>query len=396
MNAYKHVKEVKMEQTFKSRTFMIEDRTKYNSLDDILSIFTNEEEIELLAGIVHDKDINEKTNQLVSEHVHVVVRYNNPHTLSGVVKQSGLKPERITIWRGNYKNALNYLIHATSDAQKKYQYDISEVKANFDYPEFVKKSVEEIRTKKKFRSSEFAGLLEKFGEDLITEEEMIEQLPAYIYAKHAREIAVIKQYKLEKKYKVFQENLKNGTAKVKVLWFDGPTGTGKTRLAKEIAENQGKPYFVSGSQRDPLFGYEGQEAIILDDIREESFPFLELLKLLDPYNTTAIGSRYKDKYVCADLIIITCPFTPLGFYHAIKKKQELNNGDFYEQLGRRITVARTFETDEILSYFWNGSRLELNDNYNEKNQYAIKNQQHDSTEALEIYQKFIGGKSNED
>ena len=85
--------------------------------------------------------------------------------------------------------------------------------------------------------------------------------------------------------------------------------------------------------------YEGQAAIILDDLRPETFPYDDLLKMLDPFGEApAAPSRYFDKLLTADIFIITSPYNPRQFYDKIFTTFE--DTDSFGQLARRITITQ--------------------------------------------------------
>lgn len=64
-----------------------------------------------------------------------------------------------------------------------------------------------------------------------------------------------------------------------VYWLWGPTGSGKTRYA---VEQCGEKYWISHDEKW-FDGYDGQEYVILDDVRAGSYMFNWLLRLLDRY-----------------------------------------------------------------------------------------------------------------
>lgn len=69
-----------------------------------------------------------------------------------------------------------------------------------------------------------------------------------------------------------------------VLWFYGPTGTGKTRRAVEIGEEFGG-YWMSGQNLQWFDGYQTLETpvAIIDDFRKDFCTFHYLLRLFDRY-----------------------------------------------------------------------------------------------------------------
>lgn len=122
---------------------------------------------------------------------------------------------------------------------------------------------------------------------------------------------------------------------VEVLWFYGPTGSGKTYTAYKVVEERKmeENLWVSSDSLQWFDGYGGQEAVILDDIRRDDVKFNFFLRLLDGYR---IRVPIKGGFVqwSPKLIIITCPMMPDDFCPCTENKQ---------QLLRRITTVRKFE-----------------------------------------------------
>jgi len=118
--------------------------------------------------------------------------------------------------------------------------------------------------------------------------------------------------------------------KMEVLWYYGPTGTGKSWSAMNLA---GEDVYrkAPGKWWD---GYEGQHTVVLDEFRGDWFPFYHLLLLLDEYPLTVEvkgGSRKFNSH----RIIITCPTRWDELFRG-QTEEKLN------QLERRITETRFF------------------------------------------------------
>jgi len=102
-----------------------------------------------------------------------------------------------------------------------------------------------------------------------------------------------------------------------ICWFWGPTGTGKTRCAWELAggllERRGyaeDDIWTNSNDLSWFDGYDGQGCAIIDDFRNKhvkSFAFF--LKLLDRY---ALVVPFKGGFVNwgPSIILITCPYNP--------------------------------------------------------------------------------------
>lgn len=128
---------------------------------------------------------------------------------------------------------------------------------------------------------------------------------------------------------------------VTVIWIYGAAGTGKTSLARHYAAQSGQPYYMSGSSRDIFQSYTGEHTIILDELRPKTIEYQDLLRILDPFSIhggVMAPSRYADKVLAADTIIITTPFSPLEFYQ-LQFPDICNQTDSFAQLARRISLT---------------------------------------------------------
>lgn len=116
---------------------------------------------------------------------------------------------------------------------------------------------------------------------------------------------------------------------VTVIW--GASGVGKSR---RVAETEPSLYWVNHSGRW-WDGYNGEEAVILDDFRGDWMKFHELLRLLDRYPTNV---EIKGGYVTfnAKRIYITSDKDPRLWYNVSDSE--------YDQLDRRITTIMNMVT----------------------------------------------------
>lgn len=107
-----------------------------------------------------------------------------------------------------------------------------------------------------------------------------------------------------------------------IIWFWGLAGTGKTREAYERHE---KVYIKDGTQW--WDGYEGQEAIIIDDFEAIEWNYRDFLRLLDRY---PYRGQFKGGYVNVNspYIYITCEYHPSKIW----------NGNKLAQVTRRLTT----------------------------------------------------------
>lgn len=126
------------------------DSSTYNSADRINDIWDAYYQTSDIAYILHDKDTGEKP------HYHFILRYNSgnvsrdnfqrKYNISGCSifninefrehfqLNPAISKEMIYSWDG----LVRYLAHRTESAAEKYQYPISDIKANFDYTKYFK------------------------------------------------------------------------------------------------------------------------------------------------------------------------------------------------------------------------------------------------------------------
>lgn len=115
-----------------------------------------------------------------------------------------------------------------------------------------------------------------------------------------------------------------------VIWLYGQSGCGKSRLARELV---GSDFYRKAPGTGKWFdGYDGEEHVILDDIRTEDYggiPFMNLLNLLDRYDCR-IEMKGGTRQFLGRLIIITAINRHLTVYGA-------ETAEPMKQLTRRIT-----------------------------------------------------------
>ena len=151
-------------------------------------------------------------------------------------------------------------------------------------------------------------------------------------AKHQQLIDRISQVQEEEAHKRWLTKMKGKS--MKVIWLYGAAGVGKTRMA-EIMLSKHK-YVILGSSRDYFQDYHGEHYIVLNDLRPNDFLYSDLLRLLDPYqHDKAAPSRYHDKKLSAEEIIITTPYSPYDFYRNIISIHD-KSVDTIDQLLRRV------------------------------------------------------------
>ena len=310
------------------------------------------------AGILHDKDNNEE-GQPIEPHIHLMLYFQHarsPHSVAWEINDKEGKREDAQIERLEFfkhpNNGYSYLIHQTTDAKDKYQYPISDVISNFDFP----KKIETIQKQVENAENRSDGAIIKEYLDLLYDgimslEEIESTLTGSQYAKASMRLKAVAQKRQERLVKEFIKQMKAEKQSKQIVYIFGEAGLGKTRLAKAYAENTATSYYVSGSSRDPFQGYQNQEAVIIDELRPDSFPYDDLLKILDPFNFDVfLPSRYVDKALTAKTIFVTSPYSPKELYDNL---HTISRIDRFEQLERRIETAILVEAEKIFHTTYN-------------------------------------------
>lgn len=129
--------------------------------------------------------------------------------------------------------------------------------------------------------------------------------------------------------------------KPEVLWFHGPTGTGKSRAAfATISEEFPDDFWVSGDLVGSFFwaGYNGEAGVILDDFRGDQMKLSALLRILDRYEYRVRGLGTSTQLLARKIIITSCQ-TPRQAYAGC--------GEKIDQLLRRIDRVVDFPGEEV-------------------------------------------------
>lgn len=106
----------------RSRVFILdlypnEDETHRNALDHIIKNYE-------YAYIVHDKDYDKETGELLKPHTHCVLKFANARSLKSVADELEITSNYIRK-ANSYESSLLYLIHYRND--DKHKYDLDEV-----------------------------------------------------------------------------------------------------------------------------------------------------------------------------------------------------------------------------------------------------------------------------
>lgn len=280
------------------------------------------------AYIIHDKDDG------VEPHIHVMMKFQSSQTADNIAKWFDDEPNRINIKQSRWENKLSYLCHRTRGDYDKYQYNPDEVIANFDYPALLDTITEGVKI------SELDAILRRIDIGEIREFNLFDSVTIEQYTKYERKIKSALEYA---RGKIMNDKNRD----IKVVAMSGPTGTGKTTYAKQLCAIMNKSYCVSSSSNDPFQDYKGEDVMILDDLRDSTFKYADLLKILDNHTKSTSWSRYNNKAFIGDMIIITS-CEPIEKWYENGKTEEDR-----KQLRRRVTEQLYFDKKSIRDTVYN-------------------------------------------
>lgn len=362
------------------------------TIDNLITLIETRVHPKEYALILHDKDAGEKP------HVQCMLSFKNGRSIEHIAKLLGDKPNYIEKWDNKSNNGFAYLIHATAKAQSegKYQYDPGAVRANFDYPA----RIEQIKAGIKVAKAEHSGnkkvqdLLNLLYVGAITKKEVESQLSGAQYAQYRKKIEDVWAKRLQNMAEAWREEKKSQNAEITTIWIYGTSGTGKTSFAKEYVQKSGEDYYISGSSRDIFQGYAGEHKMILDELRPASIPYQDLLRITDPHgieNETMAPSRYYDKALACDLIIVTSPYSPRDFYANIFG-ENWRNIDKFGQLERRIALTVKMTQTYIVKTEYDRCKkvYEEVSGTSRPNPYSAQNRPKTVQATVDIYGEMFG------
>lgn len=239
-----------------------------------------------------------------------------------------------------------YLVHR--NATEKYQYPVDAVVSSFDYKDFLDK-VE--------NTPNIQTILQKILDGDIREYNKTSEIDNMTLVQYRRYI--------EDAFKVFSERLQKEFKErnTECIYITGRSGAGKTTLAKMIAKDRGLDYFVSSGSNDILDGYGQEPCLILDDIRPSCMGLSDMLKMLDPHTASSVKSRYKNKYLNCDLIILTTVLDIDNFYQNVFSDQK----EPITQLQRRCKIYIEMKSDAIFVSVWDDKKMRYSPHVEYKN-----------------------------
>lgn len=255
-------------------------------------------------------------------HYHIALKFNSPtpfNDIKAVFPYGDIESAK------SLKNCVQYLVHMNDLSKMQYDFkDIFTNDLNIDKYRLIS------HTNQLLKLEDYILKIEK-GE--IREFNLTDSIPIEIYTNHKGKILNALEFYRRKV-------MTNKDRNITVLFFSGDTGTFKTTYAKQYAKNLGKSICISSSSNDSMQDYMGEDVLVLDDIRDTTFKFHDLLKVLDNHTKSTVASRYSNKAFIGDTIIITTSLPLSEWYFNETKEDKI-------QLYRRIPIQMQFTQEEI-------------------------------------------------
>ena len=281
---------------------------------DLQATFMKYETIKQWAYIIHDKDDTRP-------HYHIYLNFDYPVSVELVAKWFQVPDNFINRVKGRKADILKYLTHSNDSQKFKYQYDPSDVIANFD----IKKDIEE---------SEIVGNFDKYSyAEQLAFIQTVESIP-----EKTRLFGV-----LQKTWQIkCQSDCLKADRDMQVIFITGKSGSGKTYYAKKILDKMKLDYCVSSSSNDPFQDYLGQRAIILDDLRDSAFDLEDLLKILDNNTKSSVKSRFTNKVFNGKVLVVTSS-VPINYWYSCYRSSKHDDLiQLYRRIGTYIRVTNEY------------------------------------------------------
>lgn len=303
------------------------------------------------AYIIHDKDLytkadesrnpKHKAGEFKPAHIHLVLKFerSQPQKTKYICKWFNLAENFVSKINGTFDDAILYLAHL--NAPDKAQYDVKDITANFD----IQEAVDNANSKDKL-----GDIIDRILTGEIREYNKTTKIDTRLLVYPDSLRLIENAFKVRAEYLLSTQSERNTTC----IYICGQAGAGKTTLAKKIADTHNMDYFVSSGSNDVLDGYCQQPCIILDDIRPSALGLSDLLKLTDPHTPCSVKSRYKNKYVNCELIILTSVLKIDEFYHNVFEHED----EPINQLKRRCKFYIKMDYDFIKIREWNDFSME--------------------------------------
>jgi len=337
--------------SFKATLFEIENQLEYINLDEIktaIDDLAKQDNITHIAWAVHDRDIlDDGTPKPV--HFHCMIKCQKVTTskyISKFFKHDNKAISENYVQKskyGSYCKMVQYLTHKNDERKYQYDYDVDVVKVKGNIDDYYNTDLDVItKARANFYPIDFTFKNKSYSQQYLEIEEFDfgnSQMG------QSNRIKCFKQLEFFYNAHIKGIQLKGVDRDMNVIYITGAPGTGKTTVAKFLANTMGYDICVSSSSNDPLQDYLGQKCLILDDFRPSDWQLSDLLKLLDNHTSSSAKSRYNNKYMNDCKMVILTSVFPIT-----NKDYQKYNNEPLTQLFRRIQSYIVVSSDNFITY----------------------------------------------
>lgn len=211
--------------------------------DKMIAVIENELKPQRYAIILHDKDTN-KDGTPEAPGYHVMLCFENARSIAATAKHLGDNPQYITKWNGDVNNGFAYLLHRTkaAKAKGKHQYDPSEVAANFDFAGLLQQIENKVNLKQ-YKAQDGVNfsideLLNALYVGIMSKDEVEKRMTGAQYGRYRRQVEDVWAKRLRNLADEWRKEMIAQGKQTTVIWLYGEAGTGKTHMARTLAERQ--------------------------------------------------------------------------------------------------------------------------------------------------------------
>jgi hypothetical protein len=274
--------------------------------------------------IVHNKDID-------NIHAHFIIQ-----NASQIRKNTLLKIMpygSCDIQMGSNLECYNYLLH--KDIENKESYNESDIITNLNsdnLKKWLNQSKDESENYNDF-------ILDIYNN--MSDIELSKKYPKY-YFRYSN--------KLDKIRETIQHEKSNYFRDVEVYYIYGESRTGKTyNVISSCKEKDLSYYRVTDYQRDPFYGYNGEEVMIFDEYHSD-IPLNCFLTYLEGYERTQLPSRYRNRFALYTKVYIISNVS-------LDKQYEYADYETKKALHNRIKTITFFTREYIITTTINGNTI---------------------------------------
>ncbi len=302
------------------------DVVKY-TLEEILAIIDEWQRTKKF-----DYFIIEHNEKEENKHFHIVISFPKNSSCKFSTLKNKFPYGHIDSCRTGVKHCVRYLCHADNPEKAQYPWDniITNVPSKLEVYKISSKTNCDVETQK-IIDNILKGEIKKFEIDKIDPE---------IYIKKSGLINAAFEYRQ-------QSLLTKPNRDVKIIVLQGETRAGKSTFCRAWAEKQEKSIFFSSASKDFFGEYLGQEIAVLDDFDYTTVKIHDFKKIIDPYVSTAIGSRYQNKLFIGDTIFIA---TNQDITTWFPRDIEIDRKAIFERINFVLIFNDRPSADGIVSY----------------------------------------------